>query len=67
MNFAIVLYTLGKKLSRLDAGDGKSKLFMFIDDGTINEIRLKFLNKELLVEPMAFWNATKAIKQFLYE
>jgi len=42
------------------------KIFIFEDDGTIDEIRIKLYRRELLIEPLAFIDAEKNLKKIIY-
>ena len=65
MNFASILYYSDKKIVNIEK-DNKRANFLFEDDGTIDELKLKFIRRELLVEPYKLWESLKAIKQILY-
>ena len=65
-NFAIILYYFKLKLKNI-IGTKTKKEFVFLDNGKINEIRMKYLNKELEVEPIELWNSMKTIKTLLYD
>lgn len=64
-DFSTLLYYEKKKLKNLE-GPPNRRVFVFVDDGTIDELRLKYINRELLVDPQGLWNATKAIKTLIH-
>ena len=68
MDFATVLYCLRIKLKdvRDDIEDKRRKVFVFEDDGKVAELKIKFVNRELLVDPKALWEATKTLKSLIY-
>jgi hypothetical protein len=66
MEFATVLYCLGKKVISLDQINPKQKEFVFEDGGDIQEIKLKFINRELVVDPKSLGEAMKSVKSMLY-
>jgi hypothetical protein len=68
MNLAILFFYLDKKIHNVESqGSDGRKYFIFEDDGTLDEIRLKLFRKELLVEPLKFWESTKTFKNMLYQ
>ena len=64
-NTAAILFTLGKKIHNFE-GTMPRKIFIFEDDGTIDEIRIKLYRRELLIEPLAFIDAEKNLKKIIY-
>ena len=65
--FASVLYALGMEFDGIKSNpqDYKRKWFLFIDNGEIEEIKKKFLNRKLKIEPQIFWNAMEKLKTLI--
>ena len=64
-DFASLLYCMDKKFKNLE-NLGVKKVFVFDDDGTIDEIRLKYVRKELKIEPKKLWNSIRAMKSIIH-
>ena len=66
MDFATLLYCLKKKIKRLETISAKQKMFIFEDDGSIEKLKMDYINSELTVEPKALWESMRSIKSMLY-
>lgn len=62
---AIILHYFKKKISSVE-GNGQRKTFVFFYDDDIEKIKLDWINRDLLIEPRAFWQSMKTVKHILY-
>lgn len=67
--FAAALMTLGKTCAGAKKHSKKDwlRVFMFEDDGTIDDLQTEFTNRQLTVEPQAYWENVRNLKDLPVE
>lgn len=66
LDFAAFLFACGREIVRTDGR--VKKVFIFSNKSRdIEELKTRYLNRQLLVEPTAFWNAIKQMKSLIHQ